>query len=130
MSRRTAWSFAVATLVYVVWLGAHWLPLDYSDKEFGGFVSRLWDLRREWSETGQLAWWTPFYMSGSSYGLHHSQGLYLPVAWVLAQWFDPLVAVKLTALLAVAAGGLAMYGCARYFFGDHPHASWAAWLAG
>lgn len=122
--------FAACTLAYVVWLGAHWLPLDYSDKEFAGFVSRLWDLQREWEQHRQLAWWTPFYMSGSSYGLHHSQGLYLPVAWLLAQWVDPLTAVKLTASLAIAAGGLAMFGCARYLIGAHPFADWAAWLAG
>ena len=93
-------------LLYCGWLGAHWLPLDHSDKELAGFVSRGWDVQRELAEHHSLPWWTPWYMSGSSYGLNHSQGLYLLPGLVLAPFFPLLVAVKLTALAAIFAGAV------------------------
>ncbi len=114
-----------AALAYCAWLGWHWLPLDYSDKEFAGFVSRLWDIRRELVEHGVLPWWTPYYLSGSSYGLHHSQALYLVPSLLFSCFFDPLVSVKLTALLAVFASAVAMFFCARHFLRNE----WAAALA-
>src|SRR5207244_2052660 len=84
---------------YCAWLGWHWLPLDYSDGEFVGFVSRLWDVRRALLQQHALPWWTPYYLSGSSYGLHHSQGLYLVPSLLFSVFFDLLTSVKLTALL-------------------------------
>ena len=112
-------------LAYCVWLGAHWLPLGYSDKEFGGFVSRVWDIRRELAQHHYLPWWTPYYMAGSSYGLNHSQGLYLVPSLFFSLFVDVHTAVKLTALLAVLGGAVAMYFCARYFLRNE----WAAVLA-
>jgi len=114
-----------AALAYCVWIGIHWLPLGYSDKEFGGFVSRLWDIHRELAQHHQLPWWTPYYMGGSSYGLNHSQGLYLLPSLFFASFCDVHTAVKLTALLAVFGGAMAMYFCARYFLRNE----WAAALA-
>jgi hypothetical protein len=124
-ARPGLWVALLAALVYCAWLGGHWLPLGYSDKEFGGFVSRVWDVQREWSEHHHLAWWTPFYMSGSSYGLNHTQGLYLLPSLVFATLMDIHMAVKMTALLAIFAGAAAMYGCAWYFLKN----DWAAALA-
>ena len=115
----------VVGLIYSAWLGWHWLALDYSDKEFGGFVSRLWDVRRELVEHHSLPWWTPYYLSGSSYGLHHSQALYLVPALLYSAFFDLLTSVKLTALTAIFASAVAMYFCARHFLASE----WAAALA-
>ena len=109
------WAVLATALVYCAWLGWHWLPLDYSDGEFVGFVSRLWDVRRALLQQHALPWWTPYYLSGSSYGLHHSQGLYLLPSLLFSVFFDLLTSVKLTALLAVVAGTVAMYFCARHF---------------
>lgn len=114
-----------AALAYCAWLGAHWLPLDHSDKELAGFVSRLWDVQRELKAGHSLPWWTPNYMSGSSYALNHSQGLYLVTGLLFAQFTSPLVACKLSALLAIFAGAVAMYFCARHFLRNE----WAAALA-
>ena len=119
------WVTLAAALAYCIWLGVNWLPLGYSDKEFGGFVSRVWDVQREWREHHQLAWWTPFYMSGSSYGLNHSQGFYLLPSLLFATFTSIHNAVKLTSLLSILASALAMYGCARYFLKNE----WAATLA-
>ncbi|MGA2220815.1 MAG: 6-pyruvoyl-tetrahydropterin synthase-related protein [Verrucomicrobiia bacterium] len=119
------WITLAAAAAYCVWLGAHWLPLGYSDKEFGGFVSRLWDIRRELAQHHYLPWWTPYYMSGSSYGLNHSQGFYLLPSLFFALFCNVHTAVKLTALLAVFGGAVAMYFCARYFLRNE----WAAALA-
>jgi hypothetical protein len=120
------WVTLAAALLYCVWIGAHWLPLGYSDKELAGFVSRVWDVQREWREHHHLAWWTPYYMSGSSYGLNHTQGLYLLPSLILAAFVNIQVACKLTSLLAIFAGAVAMYYCARYFLKNE----WAAALAG
>jgi hypothetical protein len=124
--RTGLWITLLAALAYCTWLAIHWLPLGYSDKEFGGFVSRVWDVQREWRAHHHLAWWTPFYMSGSSYGLNHTQGFYLLPSLMFASFTDIHTAVKLTSLLAIFAGALAMYGCARYFLKNE----WAAALAG
>ncbi len=119
------WVTLVCSLVYCCWLGANWLPLDYSDKELAGFVSRVWDIKREISEHGHLPWWTPNYMSGSSYGLNHSHGLYLVPWLLLSTVFSLPVAGKLTALAAMFGGAVAMFFCARHFLRDE----WAATLA-
>src|SRR2546422_9483021 len=120
------WITLLAALAYCAWLGAHWLPLGYSDKELAAFVSRVWDVQRELRQHHHFPWWTPFYMSGSSYGLNHSQGFYLLPSLIFASFTDIHTAVKLTALLAIFAGALTMYGCARYFLKNE----WAAALAG
>ena len=120
------WITLLAALAYCTWLAIHWLPLGYSDKEMAGFVSRIWDVQREWQEHHHFAWWTPFYMSGSSYGLNHSQGFYLLPSLVFSSFMDIQMAVKLTSLLAIFAGAVAMYACARYFLKNE----WAAALAG
>jgi len=119
------WFTVAAALLYCVWLGWHWLPLGYSDKELAAFVSRVWDVKRELDAGHGLPWWTPFYMSGSSYGLNHSQGLYLVPCLLFAKFVSVPAAVKLTSLLAIFAGALAMYGCARHF----TRHGWAAALA-
>ena len=64
------WITLVAALVYCAWLGAHWLPLGMSDKELAASASRVWDIKREIVQHHSLPWWTPYYMSGSSYGLN------------------------------------------------------------
>jgi hypothetical protein len=119
------WVTLIAALAYGLWLGAHWLPLDFSDKEMAGFVSRLWDVQGELARHHSLPWWTPHYMTGSSYALNHSQGLYLLPGLLLANFVAPQVAGKLTALLAVFGGALAMYCCARHFLKHE----WAAALS-
>ena len=120
------WLTIAAALAYCLWLGWHWLPLAYSDKELTAFVSRLWDIQSEFAAGHGLAWWTPNFMSGSSYGLNHSQGLYLLPGLLLAIFLSLPVAVKLTSLLAIFAGALAMYGCARYFIKNDWAAAFAA----
>ena len=119
------WGVAAVALAYCAWLGWHWLPLDYSAAEAAGFVSRLWDVRSALLQEHALPWWTPYFLSGSSYGLHHSQGLYLVPALAFSAFFDLLTAVKLTALLAIFASAVAMYFCARHFLKNE----WAAALA-
>ena len=125
-SRASLWTVLAVGLAYCAWLGLNWLPLPYSDKELAAFVSRLWDVQTEFAAGHGLAWWTPNFMSGSSYGLNHSQGLYLLPGLLLAKFFSLQIAVKLTSLLAIFAGGWAMYGCARYFIKNE----WAAAFAG
>lgn len=115
----------IAAAVYCVWLGVHWLPLDYSDKELAAFVSRVWDVQQQLRAGQGLPWWTPYYMSGSSYGLNHSQGFYLVPSLFFARFVSLHVAVKLTALLAIFASAVAMYCCARHFLKN----DWAATLA-
>ena len=125
-SRIGLWTVLAVGLAYCAWLGLNWLPLPYSDKELAAFVSRLWDVQTEFAAGHGLTWWTPFYMNGSSYGLNHSQGLYLLPCLLLAKFVSLPAAVKLTSLLAIFAGGWAMYGCARYFIKNE----WAAAFAG
>jgi hypothetical protein len=119
------WAVAAAALAYCAWLGWHWLPLDYGAGEAAGFVSRLWDVRSALLQEHALPWWTPYYLSGSSYGLLHSQGLFLVPSLAFSAFFDLLTSVKLTALLAIFAGAVAIYFCALHFL----KSEWAAALA-
>lgn len=120
------WVTLAAALAYCLWLGAHWLPLSYSDKELAASASRVWDIKRELVAGHGLPWWTPNFMSGSSYAINHSRGFYL-IPWIAFSTFTDLAtAGKLMALLAIFVSGLAMYGCARYFLRNE----WAAALAG
>ncbi|MCS6913956.1 MAG: hypothetical protein RMK29_14455 [Myxococcales bacterium] len=102
-----------AALAYTGWLGSQWLPLGLPEHELSAFLSRAWDIRSELAQ-GRLPWWTPHYLSGSSYGLHHVQGLYL-VPWLLLSLLVDLHrAGKLTVLAALCASGPAMHLCARH----------------
>jgi hypothetical protein len=124
-SRVGLWITLAAALVYCVWLGMHWLPLGLSDKELAASASRVWDIRREIAQHHFLPWWTPYYMSGSSYGLNYARGFYL-IPWSLfATFADLIVAGRLTALAAIFASAAAMYFCARHFLKNE----WAAALA-
>lgn len=124
-SRLGLWITLVVSLGYVTYLGAHWLPLGMSEHELSASASRVWDIKREIVEHHCLPWWTPNFMSGSSYGLHHSRGFYL-LPWMFFMMFtDLMTAGKLTALLAIFAGAVAMYLCARHFMRNE----WAATLA-
>ncbi|MEI6083865.1 MAG: YfhO family protein [Verrucomicrobiota bacterium] len=126
-SRRTGlWVTLAVSLLYCLWLGSNWLPLPYSDKELAASASRVWDIKSELVAGHGLPWWTPNFMSGSSYAINHTRGFYL-VPWIAFSAFtDFETAGKLMALLAIFASGLAMYGCARYFLKN----DWAAALAG
>lgn len=116
----------VLALVYCLWLGSNWLPLPYSDKELAASASRVWDIKSELTAGHGLPWWTPNFMSGSSYAINHSRGFYL-IPWIAFSAFTDLAtAGKLMALLAIFSSGLAMYGCARHFLKN----DWAALLAG
>lgn len=120
------WIILAAALVYCFWLGWHWLPLGYTDKELAGSASRVWDVKRELAEHGRLSWWTPYFMSGSSYALNYSRGFYL-LPWLVFSTFTSLdVAGKLMALCAIFASAVTMYFCARHFLRNE----WAAVLAG
>jgi hypothetical protein len=124
-SRLGLWITLAVSLAYVVYLGAHWLPLGMSEHELSASASRVWDVKREIVAHHYLPWWTPYYMSGSSYGLNHSRGFYL-LPWMFFSMFtDLMTAGKLTALLAIFAGGVTMYFCARHFMKNE----WAATLA-
>ncbi|HUI07390.1 MAG TPA: hypothetical protein VL486_10345 [Verrucomicrobiae bacterium] len=119
------WIVLGAALLYVAYLGAHWLPLGMSDKELAASASRVWDIKREIVQHHYLPWWTPYYMSGSSYGLNHARGFYL-VPWIFFSTFtDLMTAGKLTALAAILASAVTMYFCARHFLKNE----WAAVLA-
>jgi len=124
-SRLGLWITLAVALAYVAYLGAHWLPLGMSEHELSASASRVWDIKQEITQHHQLPWWTPWYMSGSSYGLNHSRGFYL-IPWIFFSTFTDLItAGKLTALLAILAGAIAMYFCARHFMKNE----WAALLA-
>jgi hypothetical protein len=119
------WITIAAALVYCLWLGTHWVPLGFSEHELAASASRVWDIQRELAQHHHLPWWTPYFMSGSSYGLNHSRGFYL-IPWMLLSQFTSLeIAGKLTALAAIFASALTMYYCARYFL----QSEWAAFLA-
>ena len=119
------WITLAAALVYCLWLGAHWLPLGYSEHELAASASRVWDVQHELAQHHHLPWWTPYFMSGSSYALNHSRGFYL-ILWMLFSQFTNLeIAGKLTALAAIFASALTMYFCARHFL----RSEWAAFLA-
>ena len=95
-------------LAYVAYLGAHWLPLGLSDQELSASASRVWDIKQQITQHHALPWWTPWFMSGSSYGLNHARGFYL-IPWILFSTVtDLMTAGKLTALLAILAGAVAM----------------------
>lgn len=120
------WIILGVGLVYCLWLASHWLPLPYSEHELAASASRVWDIKTEWTTHHQLPWWTPNFMSGSSYAINHSRGFYL-LPWIaLSAFTDLATAGKLMALLAIFASGVAMYFCARHFLRNE----WAAALAG
>ena len=124
-ARLGLWITLAVALAYVAYLGAHWLPLGMSDHELSASASRVWDIKQEITQHHALPWWTPWYMSGSSYGLNHARGFYL-IPWILFSTFtDLMTAGKLTALLAILASAIAMYFCARHFKKNE----WAAVLA-
>ena len=124
-SRIGLWITLAVSLAYIAYLGAHWLPLGMSEHELSASASRVWDVQHEISAHHYLPWWTPWYMSGSSYGLNHSRGFYL-LPWMFFSMFtDLMTAGKLTALLAIFAGAVTMYCCARHFMKNE----WAATLA-
>ncbi len=124
-SRFGLWITLVVSFAYVAYLGAHWLPLGMSEHELSASASRVWDVKHEIAAHHYLPWWTPWFMSGSSYGLNHSRGFYL-LPWILfSTCTDLITAGKLTALLAIFAGGVTMYCCARHFLKNE----WAAILA-
>jgi hypothetical protein len=124
-SRLGLWITLVAALAYVAYLGAHWLPLGLSDQELSASASRVWDIKQQITQHHLLPWWTPWYMSGSSYGLNHARGFYL-IPWILFSTFTDLISAgKLTALAAIFASAIAMYFCARHFMKNE----WAAVLA-
>lgn len=115
----------LGALAYCAWLGAHWLPLDWSDKELAASASRVWDIKSELTTHHTLPWWTPNFMSGSSYGLNHARGFYL-LPWLLLSTVTDLeTAGKLLALAAMFASAVGMFYCARYFLKNN----WAAALA-
>jgi len=119
------WLTLVVGFLYCLWLGAHWLPLPMSDRELAASASRVWDVQQELRAGHGVPWWTPNFMSGSSYGLNYARGLYL-VPWLLvAQFTDLITAGKLIALAAMFASAVAMFCCARYFLKN----DWAAALA-
>jgi hypothetical protein len=125
-SRRIGlWVVAAPALLYIAWLGAHWLPLPASDKELTASASRVWDIKAELTAGQGLPWWTPNFMSGSSYAINHSRGFYLLPWMALSAGTDLITAGKLAALLALFASALAMYACARYILKN----DWAAALA-
>lgn len=119
------WIAVAAAALYVVSLGAHWLALNLSDKELAASASRVWDVQRELAAHHGVPWWTPYFMSGSSYGLNYSRGFYL-VPWLLfATFTDLITAGKLVALAAIFASTVTMYFCGRHFLKNE----WAAVLA-
>ncbi len=119
------WITLAVALLYCLWLGAHWLPLGYSEHELAGSASRVWDIKRELADHHHLPWWTPYFMGGSSYGLNHARGFYL-IPWILLTSFTDLASAgKLMALLAIFSSAVAMYYCARHFLRNE----WAAVLA-
>src|SRR5260221_7662876 len=65
-SRLGLWITLLAALMYCIWLGVHWLPLDYTDHELAGSAARVWDVKRELTQHRQISWGTPYFMSGSS----------------------------------------------------------------
>jgi hypothetical protein len=124
-SRPGLWITLAVALAYVAYLGAHWLPLGMSDQELSASASRVWDIKQQITQHHALPWWTPWFMSGSSYGLNHARGFYL-IPWIaFSTVTDLMTAGKLTALLAILAGAVAMYFCARHFMKNE----WAAVLA-
>jgi hypothetical protein len=124
-SRLGLWISLAAALAYVAYLGAHWLPLGMSDHELSASASRVWDIKQQITQHHLLPWWTPWFMSGSSYGLNYARGFYL-IPWILFSTFTDLItAGKLTALTAILAGAITMYFCARHFMKNE----WAAVLA-
>jgi len=124
-SRLGLWIILAVALAYVAYLGSHWLPLGISDQELSGSASRVWDIKQQITQHHLLPWWTPWYMSGSSYGLNHARGFYL-IPWILFSMItDLMTAGKLTALTAIFVSAIAMYFCARHFMKNE----WAAVLA-
>src|SRR5579862_627797 len=119
------WIVLAAALAYTAWLGWHWLPLGYSDKEMSATVSRVWDIKNEIVERQHLPWWTPYYMSGSSYGLNHTRGFYLIPFIAFSMFTNLMIAGKLTALSAIFLSAVTMYFCARHFMKNE----WAAVLS-
>jgi hypothetical protein len=119
------WLLVAFCFAYLCWIGWNWLALPLSGQELAGSAGRVWDVKRELMENGKVPWWTPYYMSGSSYGINHARGLYL-VPWILlSSVFDLMTAGKVMMLLGMGAGSIGMFYCARYFLKDQ----WASMLA-
>ena len=113
---------AAVVLVSCTWLGWHWLSLGLSEREIAAASARVWDIRRELMEHGHLPWWSPWFMSGTSYALQYAQGF--PVAlWLgLSTFLDLPEAGKVMALGAIVASAWTMFVCARRLLSD----PWAA----
>ena len=124
-ARLGLWITLAIALAYVAYLSTHWLPSGITGNELGASASRVWDIKQQLTQHHELPWWTPWYMSGSSYGLNHARGFYL-LPWLFFSTFTNLItAGKLTALAAIFASAVAMYFCARHFMKNE----WAAVLA-
>jgi hypothetical protein len=107
------WLLVAFCFAYLCWIGWNWLALPLSGQELAGSAGRVWDVKRELMENGKVPWWTPYYMSGSSYGINHARGLYL-VPWILlSSVFDLMTAGKVMMLLGMGAGSSGMFYCAR-----------------
>ncbi|HVM63080.1 MAG TPA: YfhO family protein [Verrucomicrobiae bacterium] len=119
------WVTLAAATAYCVWLGIHWLPLGLSAHELAASASRVWDIQQQIAEHHSLPWWTPWFMSGSSYGLNLGRGFYLLPWSFFCLFTDLITAGKLMALSAIWTSAVAMYFCARHFLKN----DWAATLA-
>ena len=119
------WITIAVAFVYCGWLATQWLPMGLGNRELAASASRVWDVKQELTGHGQLPWWTPNFMSGSSYALNHARGFYLLPWMLLSNFTDLISAGKLVMLAGMFISALAMYFCARRLLRHE----WAAALA-
>jgi hypothetical protein len=115
----------VVAALYVLWLGAHWLPLPPSSEEIPLYASRIWDMQHEIARSGHVTWWTSTFMMGSSNALPYASFPLVP--WFfLAKVFGLMLPGKLLVLASTFACGPSMYYLARRFVGSDLGATFAA----
>ncbi len=123
--RRAPLAFALVLAAYLAVIAGGWLGQPVTGGELAGHAAKIQALLRLLA-TGDFAWF-PAYLGGSPTATTLSFALSVPVyAPALLLLPDPIVAMKLTALLLLAAGGLAAFAFGRRLTGD----AWAGFAVG
>lgn len=123
--RRPALAFALFLAAYVAVIAMRWLPEPLTGGELAGHAAKiaaLLDLLR----SGDFAWF-PGYLTGSPTATTLSFALAVPVyAPGLLLAADPIVGMKVTALVLLALGGIAAFAFGRRLAQD----GWSGFAVG
>jgi hypothetical protein len=123
--RRPGVVFHVLLVAFALWLGWGWLKQGPSGGELLLELSKAAEFEQGCHSVGGIAWWTPAYMQGHSLaGIWSSP--FAALALELGRFFiHGIAGYKVVGLLALVAGGAAMYRFMIDFTGSAATAAWA-----